>query len=462
MKKILFIIFFAITIILFIIGNMINNLDSIFISLCLMYIVSIIYCFLDKDKKTTVLFFLISFFTFLLGKTIILFFRGDNWKQGFSDEIMTTTLNLIFISLFCIILGCHIYQMLIKYKKKDKEIKIKDNKNVEKISGILYYSTYIFLIIVTIEKIILVQTNGYAYLYSKYNSSLPNIISRLSIVSNCAFFIYLSTFPNKKKTLVAIIFYGVYLVLSLLTGERGEIVTGVLLLLIYIIYRQEKNKDINILNKRNIIIIFVISIIMIIFLGMYEDIRQNKKINEIKPLKEITDFFISQGGSIRIITNSIENIEQLKEYNSNYVLGPIINYFDRQNRTKQEEVFDGNNLGATITWLIEPTYYNNGGGMGTQYIAELYVDYGLLGVIIYNIMLGMLLMHCINIERKSWIFVTFNLLIIKSLMFLPRDFSLSFITASILSVNHIITISFVYILAMLLEQKNLKKNVEQK
>lgn len=407
------------------------------------------------------LFFLVSFFTFLLGKTVILFIIGDNWKDGYSDDVIITTLNLLITSLLCIIIGSQIYQVLNKRKEEYSTITNSDSKIdiVRKLSGILFYITYICLILTTLEKIMLVRTNGYAFLYSNYNSSLPSIVHKISIISKCLLFIYLATFPNKRKTSIAILFYVVYLIFTLLTGERGEIVTGLFTIFIYLFYRQHKVKDIEIFTRNKIILVFIISIIMIIVLGVFTEIRAGVQIEKINPLEEIIDFFKSQGGSIRVIEHSVQNRDQLKNYNSNYTLGIIINYFNPKERSMDEEIFEGNNLGTTITWLIEPTYYYSGGGFGTQYIAELYLDYGFIGVCIYNIALGYLLMSMINFKKYNWIIFTISLLMMKTLLFLPRDFCFSFITASILSVTNIITIIATIIISELLYNKTKKKNL---
>ena len=148
----------------------------------------------------------------------------------------------------------------------------------------------------------------------------------------------------------------------------------------------------------------------------------------------------------------------LPDTNQSYTMGPIINCFRNGflgqilgysllSTSSQDVALAtyGNNLGATVTYLMAESYCFIGGGFGTCYVAELAVDFGYAGVIIYNFFLGWLFNNINYFRSEKWWKNAFGLLIIRNIIFMPSDFALGFI-ASLLSVTNLLPLLILLIL----------------
>lgn len=119
-------------------------------------------------------------------------------------------------------------------------------------------------------------------------------------------------------------------------------------------------------------------------------------------------FFQGQGVSVNVIGYAKECEGTYPETNISYTFGPIIqelkhnpvsNFFGLFPFYKSQEleaVYHNNNFGATITYLVDPQRFLGGGGLGSSYIAEAWVDFGYVGIIVVNFVFGILCHSCIN------------------------------------------------------------------
>ena len=169
---------------------------------------------------------------------------------------------------------------------------------------------------------------------------------------------------------------------------------------------------------------------------------------------DLVGFFVQQGFSYGLIPNVIDNKEHLPKGNTSYTFGPVINMIKystvcqvigigEKEPTFEEIPLKGNNLGATITWLSEPNYYMKGGGYGTQYIAELYADFGLIGVIVGSLFLGVVISKMTFFYYRNWIVRSMLCSVIVTVLSMPRDFFLSWFVA-LISIPNILVLWLIY------------------
>lgn len=309
----------------------------------------------------------------------------------------------------------------------------------------MFYITIIFNAITILEKVIFVQNNTYLDLYTSYNSQLPLVIIKLSQVNDFLFYIFLATFPTKEEIKMPMILFVILQTITILSGGRSQAVTAILFAIAYIIYREyqtrKNNGGKNVWIKKTYIVFGVILLPFVIaFLGAYNSLRNNIKLQNISITQQILDFFYSQGTSINILGYVKMYEDMLPNTNITYVFEPIIVFFREgiigrilgfsplEGNTVQMALY-GNNLGATISYLVMPDLYLKGHGLGTQYIAELYADFGYLGIFLFNIFLGMLLKIITFNTNKKWYWTAICISIIRLIFFMPRDFTLSWTTA---------------------------------
>lgn len=96
-----------------------------------------------------------------------------------------------------------------------------------------------------------------------------------------------------------------------------------------------------------------------------------------------------------------------------------------------EHAMDGHSFAHALSYTVlgEDAYYS-GQSTGTTYLAELNHDFGLVGVVLGSVVVGMLLMQISNIDRMtSHPFVTFlRIIVIYDLLWLPRGNFGAFLT----------------------------------
>lgn len=428
-------------IILFIIGYVFNYFNIMLISIIMLLVNNILYSLELTGKRVVFLFFNISFFTFLIGQYLFMMLNGEQWWSNYPNEIMTHTLLSLFISLLFLYMGSVFAELFHRgTAKREEYMKSCLLDYIRKISRLMSFISILFAFIVLQEKVIFVQQYGYTALYVDYTSQIPLIVKKIAQTYLTFLYIYLATMPRKKEARAIIILYLFYLGVTVLSGVRGPMIVGLLVLIIYCIFRDInfRSLDEKWLGKTEKTIIMISLPFFIAFLSAYNLIRDKINVDNFNILNEIIKFFTSQGGSVQVIVFSKMYENYLPSTNISYTMGPIINYFTIGSIasifTGLTELVDkvdiaiyGNNLGATITYLVNSQYYLAGGGLGTQYIAELYADFGYLGIVIFNFIIGVLISKILSATHKKWWLFAIGLLTCNAIMEMPRNFALTWV-----------------------------------
>ena len=93
-------------------------------------------------------------------------------------------------------------------------------------------------------------------------------------------------------------------------------------------------------------------------------------------------------------------------------------------------------------------------------MAEVYADFSYWGVMIYNLLLGMILMALTNIRKENWIGMTYSFFIISMVIYLPRQPALAWVV-NLLSIPNILSIILIYLLAFFYSKKSKMLEMEQ-
>lgn len=457
------------------IGITATNYFIIWISILLLYVSLVFYVL--KNRDTTIVFagFLITFFTFLMGKYGIQTLMGEI-EPVFDNAIFAEESMYIYISLLSLFVG---YGMFRKRRKltagtfDDDNLTnyIKATREIGVYSRYLFYICIAFSIVVNID--IASRTFGNIYSLAAINSRMPFVIQKIAQMSGMLYWIFLSTLPNSKKAKIPTILFSINAILTLFSGVRGTAIRYIMAVALYYFFRHKNRgqlQDDSVWITKGMRIVSVVAIpVLIVFLGLFANVRLGEGLQFNGLFKGILLFFDQQGGSADLIGRALycKNRNMLPSTNSSYTLGPIINLIregvigkllgmDSFASGGQTTLLatHGNNLGATITYLMEPLYYNAGGGFGTCYIAELAIDAGIVGVIAFNIFLGWLLNNINYFMSRKWWMNALGLLIIKDVLYMPRDFALSFIS-SIFSVTNLLPLILLAIIGNQINSKRL-------
>lgn len=438
------IILFLLHLIPFIIGYCTKSFNLMMFSIIFIWLINIIDSIKNIEKNIFYLFFLITFFTLLLGKNVIGFFDGTPWYTSYDTNIELITHLLLYISLLALDIGklfANNYFAKINAKPKNITSNSKLSDYIEKYALLVFFITFIPTIALTVEKIIFVKQNSYLEFYTSFDSVFPSFFEKLSQLNFSSLILFLILFPKFSKVVKILCLYGFYLVLTIFTGSRTDFVVNVLIVLVYLIYSDRK-EIYKIFNKKIIAILAVVTVFGISFLSAFNSIRNGYEVENYDMYFQVKQFFIDQSNSLNVIKNAVKFKDDLPSTNVNYTFGPFISYYNyskvfslfrkdkRVNECEMNTVDCAlycNNFGQTISYLALGDKYLEGHGLGTQYIAELYVDFGYAAVFVFNLALGILLILFAKVEKSNIILLSYIFILFSKIIYIPRSFALEWV-----------------------------------
>lgn len=279
-----------------------------------------------------------------------------------------------------------------------------------------------------------------------------------------SFAVFLATLPNKKQMKVPLVIYFIYMLSSVFTGRRTTIVTEALMLIIYFIMRdsllpREERK----LKKHTVIFAGVFGVAGMYLLQFIALVRAGISDTSHGLGDMLISFFNSQGASFRVVIQTVNNIKFF-DHSASYLylfypferfvhnnvitsaifgLSPII---EVQTSTFVQTT---HNFAHVLTFMVDPNRYLTGGGFGTSYIAEAYVAYGALGVIVVSAIIGFVFRFFSSMLTRSWVVLASCLLAVKDFVYIPRSFAFMWVTDT-LNITYFCFYGALYFAALLL------------
>ena len=432
---------FIMTIPFFIIGYFSSDGNIMCVSLLLAWLfLTLLNC---SRKRLMVFAFCITFFAFLLGDIAVKQFDGTAF---FSVSGKTIHAYLcLFLSLHFLNLGVLIGERrhidffsedLIKDdQKKDIAInRIRDSARV------LYVIFGCCQLATAIEKLALARILGsYTATYINFSSSLPGIIIKLAEMADIAFFIYLATIPNPKKMKIVVSLKVLIGVVLLAYGMRSTIVMTLIIMTVYfILYEEMKGEKYSVIPRKAYIIVLILMPVLLTFLDFLMAYRDGRIYTMDNIWNSAKHMITSLGGSVGVIESGYEYSGSIPH--KIYSLGGIISFFKynifsrllfgakQYGGNTVEQALHGNSFSNTLTFIVNKDAFLRGFGMGSSYIAEVFHDFGYLGVCVINIIYGYILtqfnkLH-INHVWKNTIMIMSSYYIIYA----PRAYADSFIS----------------------------------
>ncbi len=154
--------------------------------------------------------------------------------------------------------------------------------------------------------------------------------------------------------------------------------------------------------------------VAIIGLAIYNYSRVDEEVPTTNIISLFGDFFYTQGVSYDVLNIGYMTKDKIKEItNHNYTFGPFIDYFKYS--TISQKIFKTKPLptGNNVTKALESSSYSHiisyltrkdyleGHGWGSSFILETYTDFGYIGIIVYSLILGYLLMAIPRLLKKN-------------------------------------------------------------
>lgn len=448
----------------------------IFLAVCMLYIsvcgadiwqilavgvlgIMVIMCLRDISKNCFLLFFLASLFVFLMSGDIAELVFDEHYYLQFSEEATLHAHKCIFIALLAILIGF----VLTPLRRKEIEVDTCESNGgfitkLRQVSKILYFISFVILMVSMIDVIRFVMVHGYVAYYVSYTSSLPSIIVRIGEYTPLALCVFLATLPSKKESSSIIISFLLYSALSLLVGSRSSAIYNTVFILCYCLYRNRTDRGKEVWVSKNLIICLIIAVPFILsFLYLYEFIRTDREIESMTIGESVVSFFVNIGASSKVIKYGYELSNQIPKMRI-YSFGETLNYFKYGTifnlfsqtpvppRHSVEFALESHSFSAIVSYLTMPSRFLNGEGTGSSYIAELYADFGYLGVALGSLVYGCFFKKITFLSNKNWLSTSVKLYMFLVMLAAPRASYDGFI-AQIINVNNILYLIFVYFLA---------------
>jgi len=432
---------------------------------CITFLLALNVAFSLKNIKERIVFFIfqITFFTFLVGRLLIYYIFPNNnlfiFGFDFSDDMMNHILISLFISLIFVRLGYVITDAFNhKYEIETLYYETGYIRSVRKLSKILMYLTLIPQLIILIEKAILVQTLGYEAYYTDYVSQLPFIILKLGLLYEPMAFLFLATMPSKKECKLPLIIFFIVGCFSLGYGQRNGFVLNTIFILLYLFVRDQINSGGMLWFKRKYAFLLIILLpFLFTFLLAFSSYRAEQKFDSTAMATNTGLFFFSQGNSASLIGFAKDHENALPE-NKFYSFGTVISFFKENALAKvffnvpqyenmsPDLALNGHAFSFAISYLQNPALYIRGGGFGSCYIAELWTDFGYIGIALGSFIFGLLMAKFLSFCKRNVWLTTIAFSGALMIIYAPRAEFSGFLQI-ILSFGNLITFFFIHILA---------------
>lgn len=444
------------------ISTLVKNASPILMLVILLWLYLLFLTISDIKNNIALFCFLIAYFVFLVGREVCFQYLSVEVYYKYLVKENTFTYFCLIISLIGIWCGTYI-----KNEKKDKNNSyyvVKEHSlNIQIITELIFLLCYCFLIVTVIAQIVLVRSVGYlaSYTDEAVSTNIPRIVSYIAAFTPVIFCVFLSSYPSKKKVILPIVLYEIYAVLTVLTGKRYPFIAINMIILIYITIRSKNEKGW--MSKKVILLLIIAIPFLIVFLVAYDSIRLGETFKVSNITNIFIDFFDSQGGSVNVIKrvkyyeNDLSDLfltsfENTRNAIFENAIARKITNVQVYSGNSIERALHGNSLMHRLSYYSYGSTYLTGRGVGSCYIAELYHDFGYVGIFFGSMFYGWLIKCVSNIRFNHYLRDGIVLAIMYYLLLAPRGNFDGFIEG-VFGLYSLLGILTTYIIIKLVNQK---------
>ena len=404
------------------------NLVIFYTNYVLIFLILMSLVIKNGAKHFLMIAFYLCFFIFLMGQK--LFKAEKNVFLTFVRTELDTKQFLLFLSILSlgIIFTYYSYMFFCScvLEKKCRSVLCKRNaKQILPIVRFLFFITlpmalYMQLKVVMVRSA-LSYTGGYLV-----NVDIPTIVKIGYYLFTSFSMIYLAMKPKKREVFMIILLLlfmegGV----QLLQGRRALFATTIFFFVWYLL----KYFDIKSINMKYVFGFGMGGLLLVILFFFVEMRRGNLGVHNVSLIYIIKKFMTSTGGSDSVIANTIVKKNSFPKAGARYLIDPVINNPIAIILTKKNGINQGinyvnnfNSFSHWISYLTEASLYNSGHGMGSSYLAEIYLAFGYLGIPAIAIILGWVIYCMSKISMEGSVFkLSVVFVLVKNLFTLPRD-----------------------------------------
>ncbi len=284
-----------------------------------------------------------------------------------------------------------------------------------------------------VEAALFVRDASYFDLYTTFSSSLPVPVRVLGQGASAVFLCYLATDPRPRNVWWA---SGAYLAaasVSLLSGQRTELVLSVTVVVVYLTYRSATDPSGHRWVSRRMALAAVaavpVALGVLALVGRTRTLQARRAEGLLGPL---WDTLYAQSSSLEVVGYGYVYRAQVPPEHL-YSLGHVLDLLGRRlpglvgigdgplsgqsvERAEQSGIF-----GQLLSYRVLGEEYLKGRGLGSSYLAELWADAGVLGVLLGSVLLGAVIWQLTVGLHRSWEVRLVCLLLAREVVLAPRS-----------------------------------------
>ena len=408
-----------------------DSIVTLLLTLVMLIVSSILYCF----NYIIHLILYITIILFLVSRPTI-----DYFKYGLINTYQEDVYRFSFLAVITSIIGLTIGGLLISKKQNNEKEDVGTTKSrtfinsIRKVSLAVFFISYPFSLVRLVERLMYRVNVSYYEYYAEFKSELPYFTYTLSTFVVYAMCIYLATKPNKRDSTIVLGLFVTANVINLLIGTRNPFVLSLIFSFIYYFMRNQLDKGVWIGVKEKAML-YIGTPIMMLVMGFLNYARDGAGIGNMSFSELLIDFVYKQGTSFGVLARGYlygSNLP-IREFR-NYTFSPIIEYITRGNlgilfggtpfvsaNNSIELALESDRYAHNISYIVLRQDYLAGHGIGGSYIMEIYTDYGMIGIFLLSIIMGISFIYMMKTSYKSGILLfSITLLILNNLFFMPR------------------------------------------
>lgn len=445
-----------------------NENVALLSTLLLLLVSSLIACWNDIKYYLLHFIFFITIFIFLVSRPTI-----DYFKYGTLDTYQPIAYRFSFLVVIVSILGLTVGGLIARYyiaRKKENPIRIQKNylDKLRLVSLWVFSATYPFYLLRLLERLLYRLHTSYYNYYANFESKLPYFTYIISTFTLYAMCVYLATKPKKWQATTVLGLVIAANIIHLVIGTRNPFILSLIFAFVYYFMREQTEKG-RWIGFKEKLIIYIGAPVLMLAMGILNYVRDNVKVSQMGFWDILLDFIYKQGTSFGVLARGFlyESSLPYRDFR-NFTFGPVIDYFARgsvgsifggkafEHTTNSIELaIDSNSYAHNLSYVVLKKEYLQGHGIGSSYIMELHTDYGMLGVFLFSILLGILFIAMLQVAYQNRVILfTLSLLILNNLFFMPRSsFSESFFSLFTMQFWGIVLV-IVFIAKMLTKQNH--------
>ncbi|MDO5700863.1 MAG: O-antigen polysaccharide polymerase Wzy family protein [Bowdeniella nasicola] len=280
-----------------------------------------------------------------------------------------------------------------------------------------------------------VATEGYYAFQQNRSNAAPEALRMFNDVMLVSYLLYLATFPRLRSLLTPTAVFVAARAASLVTMERNTAVLPMIAVLVYLLARVPLSKLWGWSRRATVLIVIGLTVAGSIALAAFSHINASRGTHGVasRGLDGILEFFYGQGTTINISVlyqrysfetppGRIYSLGPALEF-IKLRLSPLVGYGDQyaylgSHNTKHAEL--GHSFAHWFSYQHMNEDYIQGASWGSSAPMELWVDFGLTGVILGALAYGVLIALLQHWISHPGLMVFVALMAVRGVVFSPR------------------------------------------